>query len=147
MGAKKFEMSLETREIKLFWRDIPGFCRDSPEAPEKFEKKSLCSRSGKLKSAGQRQERPLSCNAAFSMLHCSFSLAAAQLLVKMTSALQKSQCCSATSAALHSAYRSATSGFACLGARLRGRTATQRSKKGSENVLGRVLGKGFSEGF
>ena len=26
------------------------------------------------------------------------------------------------------------------GARLRGRTATQRSKKGSENVLGRVLG-------
>ena len=34
-----------------------------------------------------------------------------------------------------------------LGARLRGRTATQRSKKGSENVLGRVLGKGFSEGF
>ena len=37
-----------------------------------------------------------------------------------------------------------------LGARLRGRTATQRSKKGSEKVLGRVLGrvlgKGFSEG-
>ena len=29
-----------------------------------------------------------------------------------------------------------------LGARLRGRTATQRSKKGSEKVLGRVLGKG-----
>ena len=34
-----------------------------------------------------------------------------------------------------------------LGARLRGRTATQRSKKGFEKVLGRVLGKGFSEGF
>ena len=34
-----------------------------------------------------------------------------------------------------------------LGACLRGRTATQRSKKGSEKVLGRVLGKGFSEGF
>ena len=34
-----------------------------------------------------------------------------------------------------------------LGARLRGRTATQRSKKGSEMVLRRVLGKGFSEGF
>ena len=34
-----------------------------------------------------------------------------------------------------------------LGARLRGRTATQRSEKGSEKVLGRVLGKGFSEGF
>ena len=29
-----------------------------------------------------------------------------------------------------------------LGARLRGRTATQRSRKGSENVLGRVLGEG-----
>ena len=34
-----------------------------------------------------------------------------------------------------------------LGARLRGRTATQRSKTGSEKVLGRVLGGGFSEGF
>ena len=33
-----------------------------------------------------------------------------------------------------------------LGARLRGRTATQRSKKGSENVLGRVLGKGSQKG-
>ena len=37
--------------------------------------------------------------------------------------------------------------FFFLGARLRGRTATQRSKKGSEKVLGRVLGMGFSEGF
>ena len=27
-GAKKFGMSLETQGIKLFWRDIPGFCRD-----------------------------------------------------------------------------------------------------------------------
>ena len=34
-----------------------------------------------------------------------------------------------------------------LGARLRGRTATQRSKKGSEKVLERVLGKGSGEGF
>ena len=33
-----------------------------------------------------------------------------------------------------------------MGARLRGRTATQRSKKGSENGLGRVSGGGFSEG-
>ena len=32
-------MSLETQGIKLFWRDIPGFCRDIPEAPEKLEKK------------------------------------------------------------------------------------------------------------
>ena len=30
--------------------------------------------------------------------------------------------------------------------RLRGRTATQRSKKGSEKVLGRVLGKGSQKG-
>ena len=34
-------MSLETREIKLFWRDIPGFCRDIPGVPEKFEKKKF----------------------------------------------------------------------------------------------------------
>ena len=33
-----------------------------------------------------------------------------------------------------------------LGARLRGRTATQRSKKGSEKVLGRALGKGSQKG-
>ena len=39
MGAKKFDTSLETQGIKLFWRDIPGFCRDIPEAPEKSEKK------------------------------------------------------------------------------------------------------------
>ena len=33
-----------------------------------------------------------------------------------------------------------------LGARLRGRTAAQRSKKGSEKVLGSVLGKGSQKG-
>ena len=33
-----------------------------------------------------------------------------------------------------------------LGARLRGRTVTQRSKKGSEKVLGRVLGEGSQKG-
>ena len=42
VGAKKFDTSLETREIKLFGRDIPGFCRDIPESPEKFEKKRVC---------------------------------------------------------------------------------------------------------
>ena len=69
---------------------------------------------GGLKPAGKRQESaPLSCNAAFSMLQCSFSFAAAQLLVQMTSALQKSQCCSAVSAAQHSKNCSATSVFAC----------------------------------
>ena len=70
------------------------------------------------------RKAPLSCNAAFSMLQCSFSFAAAQLLVQMTSALQKSQCCSAVSAAQHSAAQhsencSATSVFAC--GRLQGR--------------------------
>ena len=33
-----------------------------------------------------------------------------------------------------------------LGARLRGRTATQHSKKGSEKVLGRVLRRGSEKG-
>ena len=39
-----------------------------------------------------------------------------------------------------------TLGEILLGARLRGRMATQRSKKGSEKVLGRVLGKGSQKG-
>ena len=34
-----------------------------------------------------------------------------------------------------------------LGPRLRGRMATQRSKKGSQKVLGRVLEKGSGKGF
>ena len=41
VGAKKFGMSLETREIKLFGRDISGFCWDIPAVPEKFEKKKF----------------------------------------------------------------------------------------------------------
>ena len=41
VGAKKFGMSLETRAIKLFGRDIPGFCRDIPAVPEKSEKKKF----------------------------------------------------------------------------------------------------------
>ena len=39
LGPKKFGMCLETTEIKLFRRDIPGFCCDIPEVPEKLEKK------------------------------------------------------------------------------------------------------------
>ena len=31
--------SFETQGYQTFWRDIPGFCRDIPGAPEKFEKK------------------------------------------------------------------------------------------------------------
>ena len=42
VGAKKFGMSLETKETKLFWRDISEFCQDIPGAPEEFEKKCLC---------------------------------------------------------------------------------------------------------
>ena len=41
VGAEKFGMSLETREIKLFQWDITGFCWDIPAVSEKFEK--LCS--------------------------------------------------------------------------------------------------------
>ena len=41
VGAKKFDTSLETREIKLFGRDILGFCRDIPGEPEKFENKKF----------------------------------------------------------------------------------------------------------
>ena len=41
VGAKKFGMSLETQGIKLFWRDIPGFCGDIPGVPEKFENKKF----------------------------------------------------------------------------------------------------------
>ena len=41
VGAKKFDTSLETGGIKLFGQDIPGFCRDIPGAPEKFEKKKF----------------------------------------------------------------------------------------------------------
>ena len=37
VGAKKFDMSLKTREVKLFGRGIPGLCRDIPGVPEKFE--------------------------------------------------------------------------------------------------------------
>ena len=44
MGAKKFDTSLETREIKLFGRDIPGFFAGiSRGCPKKSREKSLCS--------------------------------------------------------------------------------------------------------
>ena len=41
VGGQKFGISPETREIKLFRRDIPGFCRDIPALPEKSEKKKF----------------------------------------------------------------------------------------------------------
>ena len=39
VGAKKFGMPLETKGKQTFSQDIPGFCRDIPGSPEKFEKK------------------------------------------------------------------------------------------------------------
>ena len=51
VGAKKFGMSLETREIKLLGRDIPGFCRDIPGVPEKFEKKRFVFNSRPLETS------------------------------------------------------------------------------------------------
>ena len=47
-GPKKFGMSLETRETKLFWWDIPGFCWDIPGVPEKSEKKKFVFNFGPL---------------------------------------------------------------------------------------------------
>ena len=41
VGAKKFGMSLESREIKLYWLDLPGFCWDIPAVPESSRKISL----------------------------------------------------------------------------------------------------------
>ena len=40
-GPKSSVCPSKPRESNFFWRDIPGFCRDIPEAPEKFEKKKL----------------------------------------------------------------------------------------------------------
>ena len=68
---------------------------------------------GSLKSAGSGRKAPLCCNADYSMLQCSFMFVAAQLLVKLTPALQKGKCCSATSAAQLSENCSASSVFAC----------------------------------
>ena len=68
---------------------------------------------GGLKPAGKRQESATFLQRSFFDVAVQFSLAAAQLLVQMTSALQKSQCCSAVSAAQHSENCSAASVFAC----------------------------------
>ena len=58
----------------------------------------------------------LSCNAQFFSINVAlqfFACCRAQLLVQMTSALQKSECCRAVSAAEHFNNYSATSIFAC----------------------------------
>ena len=41
VGTKKFDMSLETREIKLFWRDIPGFAGISGGRPQSLRRKKF----------------------------------------------------------------------------------------------------------
>ena len=40
-GPKSSIRPSKPGKIKLFGRDIPGFCRDIPGAPEKFEKKKF----------------------------------------------------------------------------------------------------------
>ena len=57
VGAKKFGIPLETREIKLFGRDIPGFCSDIPAAPEKFEKKKFLFNCWSLFKTSQKSPR------------------------------------------------------------------------------------------
>ena len=54
VGAKKFDMSLETQGIKLFGRDIPGFRRDIPEVPEKFEKNKFVFNFRSLKRGSEK---------------------------------------------------------------------------------------------
>ena len=54
VGAKKFGMSLETRETKLFGWDIPGFCWDIPAVPPKFEKKKFVFNFWSLKVSHKR---------------------------------------------------------------------------------------------
>ena len=41
MGAKKFGMSLGNQGNQTFSGGIPGFCRDIPGVPEKFEEKKF----------------------------------------------------------------------------------------------------------
>ena len=87
--------------------------RGSARGPSSAGPKRGCINVGAWNPQESGRKAPLSCNAAFSMLQCSFSFAAAQLSVQMTSALQKRQCCSAVPAAQRSENCSATSVFAC----------------------------------
>ena len=48
----------ETRETKLFWRDIPGFCWDIPGVSEKFEKKLVFYLNQERKFSPQRKFWP-----------------------------------------------------------------------------------------
>ena len=68
---------------------------------------------GSLKSAAKRQESATSPQRSFFNVALQFFACCSAALVKMTSGLQNSQCCSASSAAQHSESCSATSVFAC----------------------------------
>ena len=84
------------------------------QAPQVSRSETWVPKRGGLKAAGKRQESATFLQRSFFDVAVQFfSVAAAQLLVQMTSALQKSQCCSAASAAQHSKNCSATSVFAC----------------------------------
>ena len=48
VGAKKFGISLKTRETKLFWRDIPGFAGISRECPKSLGKNDFVFNVGPL---------------------------------------------------------------------------------------------------
>ena len=49
-GPKSSVCPSKPRETKLFWRDMPGFCRDIAEVPEKLRKKCLGSISGPIET-------------------------------------------------------------------------------------------------
>ena len=57
VGAKKLGMSFETQGNQTFWRDIPGFRRDVPGAPEKFEKKRFVFNFGPLERENAEESK------------------------------------------------------------------------------------------
>ena len=74
MGGQKARYVPRNQEIKLFWRDIPGFCWDIPAVPEKFEIKKFvfnslplyltdlhCYRRAQLDHTHTHTQRVLSC--------------------------------------------------------------------------------------
>ena len=75
------------------------------------------------------------------MLQCSFSFVAAHLLVKMTSTLQKSKCCSATSAAQLSKDCSASQTSVFAGGMLRGGVYRNNRKGGTASLRSRTCVK------
>ena len=52
-GPKSSIWPSKPGKSNFFWRDIPGFCRDIPGVPEKFEKKNLYLANGRGRFGGQ----------------------------------------------------------------------------------------------